>query len=79
MISVKKLTPLGVIGEILKVRKNRYGHIDRSFLGGFLELEEVFDDVTSFGVLFVKELGMELDAVNASALLLHRLDLARLV
>jgi hypothetical protein len=49
-----------VIGEILKVKKNRYGHIDRGFLAGFLELEEVFDDVATFGMLFVKELGMEL-------------------
>jgi len=28
VIFVRKSTPTGVIGEILKVKKNRYGHID---------------------------------------------------
>lgn len=43
------------------------------------EFEEVFDDVATLRMLLVKQLRMELNAVNAPALLLHRLDFARLV
>ena len=43
------------------------------------KFEEVFDDVATFGILLGKQLGMELDAVNASALFLHCLYPARLV
>jgi hypothetical protein len=32
VILVRKITTPLVIGEIPKVKKNRYGHIDRSFL-----------------------------------------------
>jgi hypothetical protein len=68
-----------VIVEISKFRKNPYSHIDRSFLRGKSEFEEVFDEVATFGMCLVKQLRMELDAVNPPALLLHRLYLARLV
>ena len=53
MIYVKDLTLPCVIGEILKVKKNRYSHIDRSFFQD-LELEEVFDDLAAFGMIFVE-------------------------
>ena len=85
VIVVKNLTPLGVIGEISRLRKNRYSHIDRSFFDRIcvisqdLELEEVFDDLPTFGVLLVEELGMKLQAVKPASFLLHRLDRTRLV
>jgi len=37
VIFVRKITPLGVIGEMLKVKKNRYGHIDLRILRPELE------------------------------------------
>ena len=76
---MRKITTRRIIGEISKLRKNRYSHIDRSFLLRKLEFEEVFDDAATFGMLVVKQLRMELDAVNTPALFLHRLDLARLI
>ena len=44
-----------------------------------LELEEVLDDLSAFGVLLVKKLRMELDAVQPPPFLLHGLNLAGLV
>ena len=49
------------------------------FLLGILKFKEVFDNVATFGMHLVKQLGMKLNTVETPALLLHRLDLARLV
>ena len=64
----------------------KYGDLEKidtvtstEFLLGKSEFEEVFDDLTAFRMSLVKQLGMKLDAVETPALLLHRLDLARLV
>ena len=77
-VYVRKLTSLRVIDEIPRLRKNRYGHIDTSFFGG-LKGQEVLDDLTAFRALIVEKLWMKLDAVEAASLLLHCLNLARLV
>ena len=58
VIFVRKINSVGVIGEILKLRKNRYSHIDRGILAGrldgILELQEVFDDLPALRMLLVK-------------------------
>ena len=60
MIFVRKITTLLVIGEISKLKKNQYGHIDRGLFLNCnqsecgLELEEVFDDLAAFGMIFVE-------------------------
>ena len=81
MIFVRKLTPLRVIGEILKLKKNRYSHIDSCILVavGQLKLEEILDDLLAFGMILVKKLRVKLDAIQAAPFLLHRLNLTGLV
>jgi len=50
-------------------------------LGGFSRSEgqKILDNLPAFGMVVIEELRMELDAVNAPALLLHSLNFARLV